>query len=530
MTCGEALMHLLTQYNIDTVFGIPGTHSLELYRGIASSGLRHIQARHEQGAGFMADGYARVSGKPGVCVVISGPGVTNAATPLGQAYADSVPMLLLSSVTPAASLGKGWGALHEISDQRAVTAPLTALSATAMRPDDLPELLGQAFAIFASSRPRPVHIAVPTDVLSQPVAGEWQVRKPPSRPQPDPAAVQAAAELLHKAQRPLLFLGGGLVDATPGYATALAEWLGAAVITSNAGKGIIPDEHPLNLGASIARPSVQNYLAQADVILALGTELADADSFVERLPIYGKLIRVDIDLRKINDLYPTQIGMVADAGATVAQLLAVLQRQSQPVHPDLNAELAEVRAQLAAELSPVEWQHQHLCQLLRAALPAEAVVMGDMTQLVYTGCFAFPVAAPRRWFYPAGYCTLGCALPMAIGAKVAAPQQPVIAIAGDGGFLFTLQELATAVELGLSLPIILWNNAGYGEIHDGMKRRGIPPIGVTGRNPDFVALAQAFGANALRVENGQAFTAAVTEALHAPVPTLIEVQQGAFTP
>lgn len=528
MTCGEALMHLLAQYKVDTVFGIPGTHSLELYRGIASNNLRHIQARHEQGAGFMADGYARVSGQPGVCVVISGPGVTNAATPLGQAYADSVPLLLISSVTPTASLGKGWGCLHEISDQQAVTAPLTALSATVRSPAELPELLGQAFTIFATGRPRPVHIAIPTDVLSQPVSDAWSVRQPSSRPQPDPAAVQATAELLRTAQRPLLLLGGGLVAAAPRCVTALAEWLQAAVITSNAGKGIVPDEHPLNLGASIARPAVQHYLAQADVILALGTELADADSFVERLPISGKVIRVDIDARKINDLYPATIGLVADAGVTVAQLLAALQGQPQPDHPGVNAELMTVRAQLASELSPVEWQHHRLCQALRAALPADAVVMGDMTQLVYTGSFAFPVAAPRRWFYAAGYCTLGCALPMAIGAKLAAPQQPVVAIAGDGGLLFTLQELATAVELGLAIPILLWNNAGYQEIHDGMKRRGIPPIGVTGHNPDFVALAQAFGGIGVRASDAASLTHAVAEALHTPRPTLIEVCQDTF--
>jgi len=193
ITCGQALIRLLEQYEVDTVFGIPGVHNLTLYQGLADSTIRHVQARHEQGAGFMADGYARATGKPGVCILISGPGVTNATTPLGQAYADSIPVLLISSVTAAYTLGKGWGCLHEITNQQAVTAPLTALSATALSPEDLPELIGQAYAIFKSARPRPVHISIPLDVLSMPTKGNWSPRKTPSRPMPNLDALNAAA-------------------------------------------------------------------------------------------------------------------------------------------------------------------------------------------------------------------------------------------------------------------------------------------------------------------------------------------------
>ena len=534
LTCGEALLRLLEQYAVDTVFGIPGTHTLELYRGIAKSNVQHIQARHEQGAGFMADGYARVRGKPGVCMVISGPGVTNITTALGQAYADSIPLLLISSVTPSTSLHKGWGCLHEISDQQAVTAPLTAFSATVRSPAELPELIGQAFAIFAAARPRPVHIAIPTDLLAQPIVGEWMVCKPPARPLPDPIAVRAAVALLARAERPILMLGGGLLNShlddkdLSNCLTELAERLGAGIITSNAGKGLVRDSHPLNLGASISRSTTQRYLARADVVVALGTELADSESFVERLEINGKIIRVDIDHSKLNDLYPAEIGLIGDAGATATRLLDEL--RSNAVKSDWAAvaqEIATVRTQLSAELSPAEQQHQRLCQLLRAILPADAVVMADMTQLSYTGSLAFPTEQPRRWLHAAGYCTLGCALPMAIGAKVAQPQQPVAVLVGDGGFLFTVQELATAVELGLSLPIILWNNDGFGEIRDGMNRRNIPPIGVSGRNPDFVALMQAFGGRGVRPTGAEAFTTAIAEALHTPMPTLIEVRQDA---
>lgn len=211
LTAGQALVRLLANYGVDTVFGIPGVHTLELYRGLPGSGIRHVLTRHEQGAGFMADGYARVSGKPGVCFVITGPGVTNVATAIGQAYADSVPLLVISSVNHSASLGKGWGCLHETQDQRAMTAPITAFSALALSPEQLPELIARAYAVFDSERPRPVHISIPLDVLAAPVAHDWSaaVARRPGRGVPCSEALRAAAERLAAARRPMLIAGGG---------------------------------------------------------------------------------------------------------------------------------------------------------------------------------------------------------------------------------------------------------------------------------------------------------------------------------
>ena len=258
MICGEALVQLLEQYGIDTVFGIPGVHNLALYRGLGRSSITHVQARNEQGAGFMADGFARAGGRPGVCFVISGPGVTNAATPLGQAFADSIPVLMISAVTASHTHGQGWGALHEITDQEAVTRPLTAISATALSPEDLPALLGRAFTVFASQRPRPVHIGIPIDVLEMETDGNWKAVAPPARPSPDSKAVAAAARLLLDAARPSIYVGGGAVEAAASV-TAIAERLNATVITSNAGKGVVPESHPLNVGGSIWRQPTQDH-------------------------------------------------------------------------------------------------------------------------------------------------------------------------------------------------------------------------------------------------------------------------------
>lgn len=290
MTCGEATMRLLTQYGVTTVFGIPGVHTLDFCRGMTggtnSGAITHVQARNEQGAGFMAEGWARATGKVGVAVVISGPGVTNAATALGQCFADSLPFLLISAEPATYTIGKGWGVLHEITVQKKVTEPLTALSATARRAADVPELLAQAFTIFASRRPRPVHISIPIDVQAEIVTDEWHPVNLPCRPQPAPHLMAEAARMLKGATRPAILIGGGAAEAGA-QLTAIAETIGAVVISSTAGKGIVSDRHPLHVAGATVRAELRDWLADADLILAVGTEISETDSFVERMAMTG---------------------------------------------------------------------------------------------------------------------------------------------------------------------------------------------------------------------------------------------------
>ena len=519
-------MRLLAEYGVDTVFGIPGVHTLDFCRGLLDSPIHHVQARNEQGAGFMADGYARTTGKPGVALVISGPGVTNALTAVGQSYADSIPVLLLSSETDSATHGKGWGALHEIPDQRAVTDPLTAMSLRAGSPDDVPELVAQAFGVFASQRPRPVHISVPIDVLAMPVEeGSWAPRKPPRRAQPHPADIASAVEMLIAADRPLVMVGGGAVDASQPIRT-LVEALNAPVVASNSGKGIVADDHPLSLTASTVRPEVQRLIAAADLVVAIGTELAETDSFVERLPLNGRLLRIDIDPRKINDQYAADVGIVADAAATMT---AIVETEGFDANrrdrADVEAELGEIRREVHSNMTDSERRHHKLLVALFHGLPENTVYMGDICQLVYTGAFAFPVREPRRWSYPAGYCTLGCGLPNAIGASFALPGTPIVCLAGDGGVMFTVQELIVAAEEGLGLPVIVWNNEGLKQIQDDMRARGIPLVGVTGRNPDFVKLAEALGCDGVVARSLDHVVAEVNAGFAKDRPTVIVVRE-----
>ncbi|MBS0373824.1 MAG: 5-guanidino-2-oxopentanoate decarboxylase [Proteobacteria bacterium] len=525
MTCGEAVMKLLAGYGVDTVFGMAGTMTIDLYRGFAAAGIRHVQCRNEQGASLMADGYARATGRPGVCTIIAGPGVTNAATGIAQAYSDSQPMLVLSGASATLSHGKGWGAIHEIGDQAAVTSEFTALSAMVRHPEEVPELLARAFGVFRSSRPRPVHLSLPRDVLPLPVEGEWQPRRSPTRPMPDPAAIEEAAELLARARQPLIFVGGGAAGAGAPLA-AVAERLGAPVLASNAGKGVLPSSHPLSLGCSLLQAASQRALADADVVLLVASEVAMGDTFVPRLEIPGRLVRIDIDPGELTSVYAAAVPILSDARAALAALADALARRT-PVSTRAagEARVRQVLAQNAAQLTDLERLHARVWGVLRTALPADTIVMGDATQIVYSGTFAMPMEVERCWYYSGNYCALGVALPMAIGAKIGAPERPVVAVAGDGGLMFTVNELATAAEERLALPVIVWNNDALKEIVDQMDRRQVPRIGVEPRSPDFLGLARSLGCHAVRASGAEHLGRSVAEALAADRPTLIEVRQ-----
>jgi 5-guanidino-2-oxopentanoate decarboxylase len=526
MKCGESVMKLLAAYGVDTVFGMAGTMTVELYRGIASAGIRHVQCRNEQGASLMADGYARATGKPGVCTIIAGPGVTNAATGIAQAYCDSQPMLVLSGACATRTHGKGWGAIHELDDQAAVTAGFTAFSAMIRYPEEVPELVARAYAVFRGSRPRPVHLSLPRDILPDTVENEWKVRRAPTLPVPDSAAIEEAANLLEQAQRPLILVGGGAVGTRSALIT-IAERIGAPVLSTNAGKGIFPESHPLSLGCSIVQQPSQRALAEADVVLVVGTEVSQGDHFLPSLDIPGDIIRIDIDPTELTSTYPAAVPIQGDARAALPALSAALagrKPKAQRSHGETRTR--EILAGNRAAMTDLERQHARAWKILRGALPADTMVMGDATQIVYTGSYAMPMEVERCWYYSGTYCALGVALPMAVGAKIGAPNRPVIAVAGDGGIMFTINELATAVEQRLALPVIVWNNDALNAIVEQMDRQQVPRIGVEPKSPDFLRIAEGLGCHAVRAAGADHLQQSVSAALLADRPTLIEVRQG----
>jgi len=523
MTCGEATIDLLEQYGVSTVFGIPGVHTLDICRGL-NKNVRHIQARNELGAGFMAEGWARATGEPGVAIVISGPGVTNITTAIAQCYADSLPLLVISAEPPVETLGKGWGVLHEITEQRKVTEPITAFSKTVTSPDQIPVLMADAFAQFRSERPRPVHISIPIDVQAMPVSSPWQAQTLPVAPEPDQALIDKAVAKLTGARKPLILIGGGAQDASTEL-TSIADSLGAIVIASTAGKGIVSDNHPLSLSGSLPRPEVLTRLKDFDVVLAIGTELSDTESFEQRLEFSGDIIRIDIDPKKLNDLYPASIGIVADAKQAAAKIADAVHNHVSTVRDEHTKTVAELKTAFANNLSRSETQHLTFLERLRTIAPNHTIFSGDACQVIYSSAFLLPTEAPRQFFYPAGYCALGNSVPNAIGAKLAKPDVPVVALVGDGGVMFTVQELVTAAELNLSLPIIIWDNAGYKQIQDDMDRTGVERIGVEGLNPDFLMLARACHCYAELCESLDEFEEHFRTALNADRPTVIVVKE-----
>lgn len=529
-TCGELLVQLLEAYGVELVFGIPGVHTVELYRGLPQTRIRHVTPRHEQGAGFMADGYARVSGKPGVCFIVTGPGMTNILTAMGQAYADSVPMLVISAVNRTEQLGMGDGRLHELPSQRNVVAGVSAFSHTLLRPEQLPQVLARAFALFAGARPRPVHIEIPIDVIAMEAdAAIVSRRSLPKRPAPQSRDVEQAAAWLKSAKAPLLILGGGAADAAPAI-RALAAHLDAPVVNTVNAKGILSPGHPLRIGENMAFPTVHRAIAEADVVLAIGTEFGETEMYPEpkALEFGGKLIRVDIDPEQLVRTVAADLPILADAHLVVGALNAALGVTGigDQVAADTPGakRAAAVRAATPRHWWPAVSLHQRIAKVVLEALP-DAILAGDSTEPVYALNQCYEAPRPRSYFNSStGYGTLGYGLPAGIGAKLAAPSRPVVVLIGDGGLQFTIAELASAVEAKIPLVILLWNNDGYGEIKTYMVDRQITPIGVDIYTPDFLTIAKGFGCDATRPGSIAELSTALVQAVKGTRPTVIEIR------
>ena len=520
-TVGRYVVETLADNGIDTVFGIPGVHNIELYRGLECARLRHVLVRHEQNAGFAADGYARVSGCPAAAFVISGPGVTNVLTAVAQAYSDSVPLLVIASSPVRASLGKGWGVLHELDDQRAVAAGVTALARSARGAQDVRDHLRAAFATLHAARPRPAYLEIPLDLLAEPTTlRPERFARSGGTPPPSPVALAAAQALLAEAQRPLIIAGGGARRAGSAL-RKLVEAVDGYLITTVAGKGVVAESHPASLGASLPYAPAQELVAAADVVVAAGTELSETDVYTTtRLAMSGRLVRLDIDDQKLSDQFAADVLVRGDASASL-EMLAGSSRARRGWRTTAGA-AAAYRARIDAQFDSDARARLAALHALREVVPSDGVLFTDMTQIAYLGNYAFAAERPGLWFHPSGYGALGYALPAAIGAKIAQPTRAVVALAGDFGVQFTLQELMTAVELDLTLPVVVWNNGALGQIRDDMRAAGIAPIGVVARNPDFVALAGACGAAGVRVHDAAALAEALRAALARPGPTLLE--------
>ncbi|MCT1829068.1 thiamine pyrophosphate-dependent enzyme [Brevibacterium luteolum] len=511
---GLAVVAALAAHGVDMIFGIPGTHNLEFYRHLPDFGIRAITPRHEQGAGYGADGYFLVSGKPGVVITTSGPGLTNVITAAATAYAESRPMLILSPGVPIGLERADIGMLHETKDSSGALSHLLVSSRRTRTAEGAAQAVADAFALFASERPGPVHIEVPLDVLE----GQWWGAVPapqaPRRPVLDMDMVATAAEALAGSRTPLIVAGGGARRAAA-EVRALAEALDAPVVTTANGKGVLDETHPLSLGANVRFPAVQRASAEADVLLVLGSELADSDLWGGRIGTDGDsaadgaeagagstaaqtVIRCDIDPDQLNKNLRGNIHAFADCTDFLTALL-----EHEALHGAGERD-GQNRVTALTEAYQADFDfastNVHLHEVITAAAGADVIIAGDSSQITYDGTVhALTAHTPDQLLYMPGFATLGYGIPAAIGAKLAAPPRPVVCVVGDGAAMFSIQEIVTAVELRLPIPFVIVDNGGYAEIEHQMEDRDMDPYAVRLHRPDFAALGESMGARGVTI-------------------------------
>ncbi|HXP77378.1 MAG TPA: thiamine pyrophosphate-dependent enzyme [Stellaceae bacterium] len=521
MTGGEALVEMLRRHGVDTVFALPGVQNDALFAALydARNAIRVVHTRHEQAAAYMAYGYARATGRVGTYIVVPGPGFLNTSAALSTAYATSTPVLCIAGQIPLAMIGRGLGFLHEIPDQLGIMQRLTKWSARIERPADTPHLVNEAFYQLTSGRPRPAALEVPLDVLAE--KAEVALSDPlPSQPPPaaDPAAIKKAAELLAASVRPMIIAGGGAFGAGPEI-LRLAERLQAPVVSTYTGKGAVDWKHPL----TISFPAGHRLWPDVDVVLAIGTRLQP------QLVNWGvddalKVVRVDIDPLEINRVRRPMVGIVGDARLAATALSAAL--AGMPARPSRVAEIAAVKAAVSEHLSQLTPQVE-FAAALREAIPEDGFYVDELTQVAYVGRVTMPFSRPRS-FIDSGYQgTLGFGFPTALGVKVAFPDKPVISVSGDGGFMYAMPELATAVLHGIAVVTVVFTDNAFGNVKRIQRTDyGGKVIASELHNPDFAKLATLFGATGTRATTPAELTAEIRAAIRRPGPTVIEVPVG----
>jgi acetolactate synthase I/II/III large subunit len=518
-TGGEALVDALMAHQVDTVFGLPGAQTYGLFDALhrAQPQVRTIGARHEQACSYMAFGYARSTGRPGVCTVVPGPGILNAGAGLLTAWGCNQPVLCLTGQVPRSFLDQGRGHLHEMADQLGTVAGFSKWVARVEHPALAPGLVAEAFRQMRQGRPGPAVLEMPWDVFTEraaitpvaPYAG-------PLAPPPDSDVAERAARLIAASRFPMIFVGGGAQGAGDSI-LELAEMLDAPVVGFRSGRGVVSDAHDLGLNIAAA----WRLWPQTDLAIGIGTRLEVPGWRWPWKPAGQHTIRVDVDPAEMRRV-PADVALLADADAGTQALLAALRKLSVQRGARREA-IRDAKAAAQADIESVQPQVGYL-RAIREVVPETGLVTDEISQMGFTSWYAYPVYRPRT-FISAGYQgTLGSGFPTALGVKVAHPDQAVVAICGDGGFMFAVQELATAVQYGIAVVTLVFNNCAFGNVRrDQRERFGGRVLGADLHNPDFLKLAEAFGVSAERVDSPQGLRATLSRALDSGRPWLIEV-------
>jgi len=526
MTGAALLVSALERENVDTIFGIPGVHNLKIYDALNNSLIKPVTTRNESGAGFMADGYARISGKVGTAIVITGPGLTNILTPMGQAFHDAIPMVVISSQLPTTIINQSTGYLHELKNSTIMVQSVSKESRTITSVTQIEAYVHEAYTLARSGRPGPVHLEVPMDILAAMVdVAQYTHYESHVVCEVNDKALEEAANLINQVDDIVVIAGGGACDAAD-QVNHLVEKLSAPIIQTAAGKGIVSEHHPLCIGTRLPYQNVLDYLNEQDAVIAIGTQLAPTDLWEMSLKLKGKLIQIDIDADAFYRNYSADLGIKGDASKVIDALVPMLKAKKF----DKNT-VVKLLKETASKNAPAVTGNQKtfetavtFLQTVEKVLGKEGALITDMTTAAYIGLSEYKAVSTRSFLHPVGFGTLGYSMPAAIGAKICHPEQNIIALIGDGGFQFTMQELAVACTEALAIPIVIWNNDGYGEIKRNEMAMGFEKmIAVDNKNPDFILLAKAYGIEGISVRNRDELENALIESLKKDLPTIIEL-------
>ena len=526
MTGGEAFAKSLYREGVRVIFGLPGVQLYGLLDGLAKEpGIRFINTRHEQATTYMADGYARAGGDIGTALVVPGPGLQNASAGIGTAYSASSPVLVLAGQVERDLIGVERGMLHEIKGQMDTIKPVTKHQRLVLEAEHIPEAVHEAMEQLKTGRPRPVEIEIPPETLYDVADIELLEEGKYERPGGNPESIKNGADLIASAENPLFWAGGGVISAeASSELTAIAEFLQAPVITTGEGRGAISDRSHLSIGSFRFKNDTyfENRIDDHDLIIAVGTRMAYPEFLKGQ-----KVLQIDIDEEEIGRNYTNTEGILGDAKKSLGSLLEALQTRME-ARDSRREELSKIKEERFNPSTIIEPQNSYV-EAIRRAMPDDGILISGMTQIGYYSRNKYEVYEPRTYLTSSYYGNLGFAYPTALGAKVARPDKPVVAVSGDGGFMFNVQELSTAVHHNINAIVVVFNDNAFGNVmRDQVNMFDGREYGAIVHNPDFMKLADAFGARGVRIEDGdpESLEKELSSSINIEAPTLIEVPVG----
>ena len=526
MTGGEAFAKSLYREGVRVIFGLPGVQIYGLLDGLAKEpGIRFINTRHEQATTYMADGYARAGGDIGTALVVPGPGLQNASAGIGTAYSASSPVLVLAGQVERDLIGVERGMLHEIKGQMDTIKPVTKHQRLVLEAEDIPEAVHEAMEQLKTGRPRPVEIEIPPETLYDVADIELLEEGKYERPGGNPESIKNGADLIASAENQLFWAGGGVISAeASSELTAIAEFLQAPVITTGEGRGAISDRSHLSIGSFRFKNDTyfENRIDDHDLIIAVGTRMAYPEFLKGQ-----KVLQIDIDEEEIGRNYTNTEGILGDAKKSLGSLLEALQTRME-ARDSRREELSKIKEERFNPSTIIEPQNSYV-EAIRRAMPDDGILISGMTQIGYYSRNKYEVYEPRTYLTSSYYGNLGFAYPTALGAKVARPDKPVVAVSGDGGFMFNVQELSTAVHHNINAIVVVFNDNAFGNVmRDQVNMFDGREYGAIVHNPDFMKLADAFGARGVKIEDGdpESLEKELSSSINIEAPTLIEVPVG----